>query len=81
MFLLTLFSPTQSLEPWSTARTLRSETLSPSSGCGPTGQADNKDLHSKLLVIRGHCHPRTERDRLCSAGRSGQDAPSPKGHP
>ncbi|KAM6357110.1 uncharacterized protein FN964_006154 isoform 2-T2 [Alca torda] len=71
----------QTLGPWSTAKTLRSETLSPGSGSGPTGQADNKDLHSKLLVIHGHCRPRTERDGLCSAGRSGQDAPSPKGHP
>lgn len=67
MFLLTLSSPTQSLGPWLTVRMPRSETLTRSSDCGPAGQADNKDLHPKLLVIHGHCCPRTQRDGLCSA--------------
>lgn len=60
---------------------LRSENPTPSSGCGPARQVDGKDLHPELLVIHGHCCPRTQRDRPCSVGQSSQDAPSPKGPP
>lgn len=81
MFLPMLSSPTQSLRPQWTAGMPRSENLIPSSGCGPAGQADNKDLYRKLLVFRGHCCPTTQRDGPCSVGWSSQDAPFLKGHP
>lgn len=80
MLLLTLSSPTQSLWLRWTVGTPRSENLTPSSGCSPAGQAENKDLHPELLVFRGHCCPRTQRDGPYSVGQSGQDAPFPKGH-